>query len=193
MELGAFEILAVLAILFLSLRYVFLSPWNFWKSRNVKGPRPVPIFGTMKDVFFLKTSTGEYLQRVYRDFPKERVVGIFSWSTPILVVKDVELMKVGRADEFSEFAKGIHGIFHIDIGLEKYSQTHFSTIFEVALYDGVIRISEKVCFIWYFCRIKPKKANFLVTFFSIILFGSLIVLIIYEKNALKVFSILAYF
>lgn len=97
-------ILCGIAIIILTFYYYSTSTFDFWKSRGVRGPRPVPFYGTTKDVFFFKKSMSEYLTEKYNYYKDEPMFGIFMRRTPILVVKDPELIKDVLIKDFSTFA-----------------------------------------------------------------------------------------
>jgi len=84
--------------------YYYLTYFDFWKSRGVRGPRPIPVFGNIKDVIFEKQCVGFYLKDLYDDYKDESMIGIFIRRTPILVVKDPVLIKDVLIKDFSKFA-----------------------------------------------------------------------------------------
>lgn len=71
----------------------------------MKGPKPIPFFGNCKDMFLGRESINDVFTRVYYDFKEEPLVGIFAGSTPMLVVKDPELIKDVLIKDFSTFAE----------------------------------------------------------------------------------------
>jgi cytochrome P450 family 6 len=99
-----FEILCSIAAVILALYYFFTSTFDFWKSRGVCGPQPIPGFGNFKDVMFNKISTGDYLTEIYKAYKDESMVGIFARKTPILIIKNPELIKDVLIKDFSVFA-----------------------------------------------------------------------------------------
>ncbi|XP_011173392.2 cytochrome P450 6A1 [Solenopsis invicta] len=107
--MGLFEILCGTAVLFLAFYYFFTSSFDFWKSRGVRGPKPIPGFGNFKDVLLVKISAGEYVKKVYNDYKDESLIGIFARTKPILIVKDLNLIKDVLIKDFSTFAdRGVH-------------------------------------------------------------------------------------
>jgi len=54
--MGLFEILCGIVALILAVYYYLTSTFEFWKSRGVRGPRPIPGFGNFKDVLSTKIS-----------------------------------------------------------------------------------------------------------------------------------------
>lgn len=102
--MGSIEILCGIAALILALYYFLTSTFDFWKSRGVRGPRPIPGFGNIKDVILTRISAGDYLMEVYNDYKDEQLIGIFASRTPILVVKDLDLIRDVLIKDFSKFA-----------------------------------------------------------------------------------------
>ncbi|XP_018356444.1 PREDICTED: probable cytochrome P450 6a14 [Trachymyrmex septentrionalis] len=102
--MDSFEILCGIAAVILFLYYFLTLTFDFWKSRGVPGPRPIPGFGNFKDVMFTKISPGDYLTKIYNTYKDEPLVGIFSRKTPILIIKDLNLIKDVLIKDFTKFA-----------------------------------------------------------------------------------------
>lgn len=102
---------------------------NFWKSRGIPGPKPVLGFGNMKTVIFGKESISQFLTRVYNEYKNEPMIGIFSKRTPLLIIKDVDLIKTILIKEFPKFAnRGLFSIFSVSIQTKyKNNTTYFLT------------------------------------------------------------------
>lgn len=89
---------------------------NYWKNRGIPGPKPVPGFGNMKNVIFGKESVSQFLTRMYNEYKDEPMIGVFSKRTPVLIVKDVDLIKTILIKEFPKFAnRGLFPIFSVSI------------------------------------------------------------------------------
>ncbi|XP_012231781.2 cytochrome P450 6A1-like [Linepithema humile] len=99
-----FEILCGIAVALIVLYYYFTSTYDFWNSRGVRGPQPSLLFGTVKDVMLTKKAMGHYLKEVYDEYKDESMIGIFLRKTPILIVKNPELIKDVLIKDFSKFA-----------------------------------------------------------------------------------------
>lgn len=104
MELGAFEILAGIGILSLLLYYYLTSSFDFWKKRNVSGPKPQPLFGNVKDILLGKLHPALWFTKLYNDFKSEDLIGVFMRSKPVLVVKDPDLIKDVLIKDFHVFS-----------------------------------------------------------------------------------------
>ncbi|XP_077269211.1 putative cytochrome P450 6a14 isoform X1 [Temnothorax americanus] len=101
-----FEILCGIAAVIFALYYFFTSTFDFWKSHGVPGPRPIPGFGTFKNVVLDgKISFNDYVKKLYNDYKDEPLVGIFAGRTPILIVKHPDLIKDILIKDFSIFSE----------------------------------------------------------------------------------------
>jgi len=102
--MAAFEILCGVTAVILILYYYLTSTFDFWKSRGIPGPRPILGFGNFKDVILTNISLGDYLTKVYNAYKDEPLIGIFDRKTPILIVKDLDLIKDILIKDFAKFA-----------------------------------------------------------------------------------------
>lgn len=104
-----FEILCGIAAVIIALYYFLTLNFDFWKSRGIRGPQPIPIFGNFKDMLFHKISPGDFVTEIYNAYKDEPMIGIFARTTPILIIKDPDLIKNVLIKDFSVFAnRGIH-------------------------------------------------------------------------------------
>ncbi|XP_017757781.1 PREDICTED: cytochrome P450 6A1-like [Eufriesea mexicana] len=99
-----FDILCGIVALVLLIYYYATSTFDFWKSRGVLGPRPLPFFGNTKDIMFPKMSTGEFVMDIYNKYKGEPLVGLYMRRSPFLIVNDSELMKDVLIRDFSHFS-----------------------------------------------------------------------------------------
>lgn len=90
----------VIAIL---LYYYLTANFDYWKSQGVKGPKPIPGFGTIASHLLGKLCLGSYLRKIYEDYPNESMVGIFFRGKPALVIRDPDLIKTVLIKEFTVF------------------------------------------------------------------------------------------
>jgi len=102
--MGPFEILCGIAAVILGLYYYLTSTFDFWKTRGIRGPQPIPGLGNFKDVMTNKTSVGNYLTELYNTYKSDRMIGIFARKSPVLVIKDPDLIKDVLIKDFSVFA-----------------------------------------------------------------------------------------
>ncbi|XP_034947084.1 probable cytochrome P450 6a14 [Chelonus insularis] len=103
MLLGTFELLLGICGLLLIIYSYWSLKFNFWKSRNVPGPKPIFFFGTTKDVILRKVSLGHYVSRLYKKYSNEPMFGIYLRNRPILIINDPELIKNVLIKDFKHF------------------------------------------------------------------------------------------
>ncbi|XP_020287841.1 cytochrome P450 6B2-like [Pseudomyrmex gracilis] len=104
--MDSLAVVCVIAVIFLTVFYYFCTQtFDFWKLRGVRGPKPIPIFGNMKDVLLVKISMREYMAELYRTYKDEPLIGIYARRTPILIVKDPDLIKDVLIKDFTVFAE----------------------------------------------------------------------------------------
>lgn len=106
------------------LLYLYFSrTLNYWKDRNVVGPKPLALFGNLKNYVLRREALAMVYKGIYDAFPKEKVVGIYRMTTPCLLLRDLEVIKhvlikdfdmfADRGVEFSKNALGVN-LFHAD-------------------------------------------------------------------------------
>lgn len=88
----------------LTLIYLYFV-WNFdyWKKRGVKGPKPVPFFGSLKSVVLHNKCLTYDVDEVYRSFKAETFAGIFMLRTPQIVAIEPGLIKELMISNFKHF------------------------------------------------------------------------------------------
>ncbi|KAJ8720124.1 hypothetical protein PYW07_012167 [Mythimna separata] len=67
--------------------------YRYWRKRGVIGPTPYPVVGNYGTVIFGKESEGDFLKRIYEQYPNEKFVGLFKGVRPVLVIRDPDLIK----------------------------------------------------------------------------------------------------
>lgn len=116
--MGPIEILCGIGVTILALYYYFTLTYDFWISRGVPGPRPIPLFGNVKDVMLTKLSMADYLTKIYNEYKDARMIGVFSRKTPALVLRDPELIKDVLIKDFTKFAdRGLKSLEKVRIPL----------------------------------------------------------------------------
>jgi cytochrome P450 family 6 len=98
-----FYLISLITAIFIGLYFYFIRNFKFWQKLGIPYVKPVPFFGNLKDCVFLKTTTGEQLQRIYAENSDKPYVGIFSFDKPSLVIRDLELVKDVLVKDFQTF------------------------------------------------------------------------------------------
>jgi cytochrome P450 family 6 len=75
--------------------------YSFWKKKGVKFIKPTFPFGNMRDAILLRKPSVEVIKKLYDEFPEEPYVGIYRPLSPILLIRDPELIKQVLVKDFS--------------------------------------------------------------------------------------------
>lgn len=102
--MSAFELLCGLAAVALFVYYYLTSTYDFWRSRDVKGPDPSLLFGNFKGSILGQQSNAYLSKGIYDKFKSEPLIGLFARRTPVLMVKDLDLIRDVLIKDFSVFA-----------------------------------------------------------------------------------------
>ncbi|CAG4961067.1 unnamed protein product [Parnassius apollo] len=118
--------------------YYLTRTFNYWKSRNVVGPKPVPLFGNLQDSAFRRKNIGVLFKEIYDAYPNEKVVGVFRMTTPCLLLRDLDVIKHVLIKDFDYFSdrgvsfgeKGLgNNLFHADSVMWRVLRNRFTPIF----------------------------------------------------------------
>ncbi|XP_053984249.1 probable cytochrome P450 6a14 [Hylaeus volcanicus] len=134
------ETLGLFAAALFLFYYYATSTFDFWRKRGVKGPKPLPYVGNFMDVFLGKGSVSDCFVKAYYEFKDEPMIGVFGGRTPLLVLKDPDLMKDVLIKDFSVFAERTLGpvddveplsvhLFRLDAPRWKPLRTRLSPVF----------------------------------------------------------------
>lgn len=101
------QTLVVVALLTLSSQAYYWHKFSFWSRRNVKGPRPIPVFGNLLDFIF------NYRQYKELEWPKKygKVYGIYIGTSPRLTIADANIVKKICVKDFTSFPN--HHFFNV--------------------------------------------------------------------------------
>ncbi|XP_059607444.1 probable cytochrome P450 9f2 [Phlebotomus argentipes] len=77
---------------------------NYFKDRGVKFLAPTFMVGCSGNLFTRKLTLLELLKEVYSAFPQEKFFGSFEFRTPVVVLRDPELIKYLAVKEFDNFS-----------------------------------------------------------------------------------------
>jgi hypothetical protein len=88
-------------VLIMSVWYYCVYKYSFWRKKGVKFVKPTFPFGNMRDVILLRKPLAEVIKKLYDEFPQEPYVGIYQFLSPILLIRDPELIKQMMVKDFS--------------------------------------------------------------------------------------------
>ncbi|XP_050497945.1 cytochrome P450 9e2-like [Diabrotica virgifera virgifera] len=97
-------LIPVLLIICISLLYYYVT-WlqNYWTRRKVPQGDTVWLFGDLFWFILRRESTAAWVKRVYDIFPNTRYSGSYQFTTPTLIIKDVDLIKKIAIKDFDTF------------------------------------------------------------------------------------------
>ncbi|XP_026749508.2 LOW QUALITY PROTEIN: cytochrome P450 6B5-like [Galleria mellonella] len=125
------------ALFYILYRY-FTRTFNYWKDRGITGPDPIPFFGNIKDSTFRREFIGETFVKIYKQYPNEKVVGVYRMTTPCLLIRDLDIIKHIMIKDFNKFTdRGIEfskeglgaNLFHADGDTWKVLRARFTPLF----------------------------------------------------------------
>ncbi|XP_011299603.1 probable cytochrome P450 6a13 [Fopius arisanus] len=105
-EYLAQEVLHVIIIPGLIIMSIYLyltSTFDFWLKLNVPFKKPTVLLGNFGDLLLFRKSQPEGIKEMYNWFPESRYFGVFRVRSPILILRDPELIKTINVKDFSCF------------------------------------------------------------------------------------------
>ncbi|KYN29650.1 Cytochrome P450 9e2 [Trachymyrmex cornetzi] len=96
------SILLSIIIGVISIHYLFRN-FNLFKRHGIPHIPPVPIFGSAISVIFRRISFVDFIQKVYYFNPNSKYVGFYFMTNPVLVIRDLELIKNILVKNFEAF------------------------------------------------------------------------------------------
>ena len=98
-----FLLVIPLSAIFIASYLYFTRNFKFWQKRGIPYVKPTPFVGNFKECAFQKVNIGKYLQHIYEEHSDKPYVGIFSFDKPILLIRDLELVKNILVKDFQYF------------------------------------------------------------------------------------------
>ena len=91
------------SVIFIALYFYFTRNFKFWQKLGIPYVKPTPFVGNLKECTFQKVNIGKHLQQIYEEHNDKPYVGIFSFDKPILLIRDLELVKNILVKDFQYF------------------------------------------------------------------------------------------
>lgn len=96
--------LLLFTLLFCVIYQYILKTWWYFKQRNVKFLRGVPLLGTFYPNILGRESQADYVKRIYEKFQTERFFGVYDMlGRPSYMICDPELIKQVHITHFEHF------------------------------------------------------------------------------------------
>lgn len=101
---------AVLAVILVC--YYYLKDYDFFQKRGIPYVKPLPFFGNMFKPLTMQCTFADMVKHVYNANPDAKYVGFFDFTTPIVMIRDLELIKTVTIKNFDNFTD--HRTFQTD-------------------------------------------------------------------------------
>ncbi|XP_043518308.1 cytochrome P450 9e2-like [Frieseomelitta varia] len=92
-------VLAVLAVAY----YRATRNLDFFKKRGIPYAKPMPFLGSMWEVILQRLSNADATEKIYNLDPESKYVGFFDFEKPVLVIRDLDLIKSITVKNFDHF------------------------------------------------------------------------------------------
>jgi hypothetical protein len=96
-----------LSAIVIALYQYFTRKFKFWHKLGIPYVKPTPFVGNLKECAFQKVNFGKHLHHIYEEHSDKPYVGIFSFDKPILLIRDVEIVKNILVKDFQYFTDHI--------------------------------------------------------------------------------------
>ncbi|CAG9838971.1 unnamed protein product [Diabrotica balteata] len=134
--------LMYLSILLITTYSYLTRNFNYWKRKNVRYLKPVPLFGNLYDVLSFKTTTQECIKKIWDEIDAP-YFGMFIFDEPVLVLKSPKLIKDVLIKDSSIFCNRrvatpshpnmAHGMFFLKYNEWRKVRKMLSPIFTVGM------------------------------------------------------------
>lgn len=89
--------------LFCLLLYYFYKKINYFQKSGIPYKQPLPILGNLGPIFLKKMSYTQLLKNSYNLNQKAKYIGFFEFTTPLIIIRDPEIVKLICAKNFDVF------------------------------------------------------------------------------------------
>ncbi|XP_043500193.1 cytochrome P450 9e2-like [Polistes fuscatus] len=102
---SSFYILLITLIVIIAIRVisVFYFQYTYWKKKGVPTALNFPLFGINWKMLFSKTSFVDYSKIMYTEVPGAKYIGSMDFISPLLIIRDPELLKDITVKQFDHF------------------------------------------------------------------------------------------
>ncbi|KYN29649.1 PREDICTED: cytochrome P450 9e2-like [Trachymyrmex cornetzi] len=111
------SILPSIVIGVISIHYLFKN-YNFFKRNGIIHLPPLPLFGSMTSMVFRRISFFDFILKIYNCYPNAKYFGFYFTTTPVFLLRDLELIKTVLVKNFDAFPDRRDFVFNNPI-LEK--------------------------------------------------------------------------
>lgn len=102
---SAFEILLTTLVVIVVLKAIawMYHQYTYWKKRGIPYIQTIPGLGTSWKVFLRRISFVDYSKFVYQHDPDAKYIGLMDLATPLVLLRDPELIKDVMVKDFEHF------------------------------------------------------------------------------------------
>ncbi|EFA09142.1 cytochrome P450 9D4 [Tribolium castaneum] len=83
--------------------YKLIKPASFWEERNITHASAWPLVGSMWESVIQKKNVNEVSTDIYNKYPNDRYVGYMQFTDPVLLIRDLDLIKQIGVKVFDNF------------------------------------------------------------------------------------------
>lgn len=83
--------------------FFYYNKTNYFKKHGIPYLEPMPIFGNMASPLFQLTSLADQLKQIYYINENAKYIGLYDFSTPVIMIRDPELMRSIATKHFDHF------------------------------------------------------------------------------------------
>lgn len=93
----------LIGLLLGSLYFYLRATFDFWQCRGVPFKKPTVLVGNFGSLLLFRKSQPEGVKEMYQWFKDERFFGVFRVRTPVLILRDPDLVKSVFVKDFAYF------------------------------------------------------------------------------------------
>ena len=103
LEMGWWPTIAAVLAVLAALYYRATRNFDFFKKHGIPYMKPVPFFGSIWEMLLQRVSFAEVAERIYNIDRESKYVGFFEFESPLLVIRDLDLIKSITVKNFDHF------------------------------------------------------------------------------------------
>lgn len=93
----------LIGLFFGSLYFYLTATFDFWKCRGVPFKKPTVLVGNFGSLLLFRKSQPESVKEMYQWFENEKFFGAFRVRSPVLILRDPDLVKCVFVKDFAFF------------------------------------------------------------------------------------------
>ena len=103
MEINWWPIIAAVVAVIAVAYYRVTRTYDFFEKRGIPYYSYIPLLGSIWEAILQRISFAEMVEKMYQSFPDSKYVGFFDFSSPIVMIRDLELLKSITVKNFDHF------------------------------------------------------------------------------------------